>query len=114
MGVRAGVLAALAAAVVAEVLLLAVGSLAVLDDVFAVAVVTGNDLSNHSRILPFGLDPLPFSVYIASVDLDRMQREIKPGSDFLIGQPFGDELEHFEFALAERLDQFGIGNSRWR
>ena len=59
MGVRAGVLAALPAAVMAEALLFAVGSLAVLDDVFAVAVVTGNDLSNHSWILSFGLDPLP-------------------------------------------------------
>lgn len=52
--------------------------------------------------------------YIASVNLDRMQREIKPGCDFLIGQPFGDELEYFELALAQRLDQFGFGTSHWR
>ncbi len=55
-----------------------------------------------------------FGEYIAGVDLDRMQREIKPGSDLLIGKPFGDELEYFEFALAERLNQFGFGISQLR
>ena len=45
-----------------------------------------------------------FGEYIASVNLDRMQREIKLGRDFLIGQPFGDELEYFKFALAEWLN----------
>ena len=64
VGVGAGVLAALPAAVMAEVLLFAIGSLAVLDDVFTVAVVAGNDLSNHSWILSFGLDPLPARVSI--------------------------------------------------
>ena len=60
VGVGARVLAALPSAIVAEVLLFAVGSLAVLDDVFTVAVVADDDLSNHSWILSFGLDPLPF------------------------------------------------------
>ena len=59
IGVGGRILAALPAAVVAEVLLFAVWGLAVLDDVFTVAVVAGNDLSNHSWILSFGLDPLP-------------------------------------------------------
>jgi hypothetical protein len=48
IGVRAGILAALPATVMAEVLLFAIGSLAVLEDILAVAVVTGNNLSNHS------------------------------------------------------------------
>src|SRR5436305_14187789 len=43
----------------AEVLLFAVGGLAVLEDVFTVAVVADDDLSNHSWILSFGSDPLP-------------------------------------------------------
>jgi hypothetical protein len=60
VGVGARVLAALPSAIVAEVLLFAVGSLAVLDDVFTVAVVADDDLSNHSWILSFGLDPLPY------------------------------------------------------
>ena len=55
-----------------------------------------------------------FGEYIARVDLDRMRREIKPGSDFLIGKPFGDELEYFALALAQRLDRFGFGTSQWR
>ncbi len=52
-------LAALATAIVAEVLLFAVWSLAVLDDLFAVAVITGDDSSEHPSILSFDLDPLP-------------------------------------------------------
>jgi hypothetical protein len=64
VGVGAGVLAALPTAIMAEVLLFAVGGLAVLDDVFTVAVVADDDLSNHSWILSFGLDPLPhFTIY---------------------------------------------------
>src|SRR3954453_18117634 len=59
VGVGARVLAALPTAIVAEVLLFAVGSPAVLDDVFAAAVVADDESSNHSWILPFGLDPLP-------------------------------------------------------
>ena len=41
---------------------------------------------------------------IAGVGLDRVQREEKPGSDFWIGQSFGDELEDTQFAFAQRLD----------
>ena len=59
VSIGAGVLAALPSAIVAKVLLFAVWSLAVLDDVFTVAVVAGDDLSNHSWILSFGLEPLP-------------------------------------------------------
>src|SRR3954454_10306038 len=59
IGVRAGILAALPAAIMAEVLLFAIWSFAVLDDVFAFAVIAGDDLSNHSSILSFGLEPLP-------------------------------------------------------
>jgi hypothetical protein len=62
VSVGAGVLAALPATVMAEVLLFAVWSLAVLDDILTVAVVAGNDLSNHSWILSFGLNPLPISL----------------------------------------------------
>ena len=43
----------------AEILLFAIGSLAVLDDVLAFAVIAGDDSSNHSSILSFGLEPLP-------------------------------------------------------
>src|SRR5436305_14145583 len=50
----------------AEVLLFAVGGLAVLDDVFTVAVVADDDLSNHSWILSFGLDPLPIKRLVLS------------------------------------------------
>ena len=39
------------------------------------------------------------AIDIAGVDLDRVQKEVKPGGDFLIGQPFGDELEHFKFSF---------------
>ena len=42
-----------------------------------------------------------FAVDIAGVNLDCVQREVKPVSDFLIGQPLGDELEHFQFALTK-------------
>ena len=38
------------------------------------------------------------AVYIAGVDFDCVQREVKPSSDFLVGQPLGDELEYFNFA----------------
>jgi hypothetical protein len=47
---------------------------------------------------------IELAVDIAGVDLDRVQREEKPGSNFLIGQPFGDELEYFKFTFAQRLD----------
>jgi len=33
---------------------------------------------------------------------DRVQREEKPGSNFWIGQPCGDELEYLEFTFAVR------------
>ena len=55
-----------------------------------------------------------FRVDIACVNLDRMQREIQPGSDFLIGQPFGDTLEYFAFARAERLNPFRFRAAYWR
>ena len=35
-----------------------------------------------------------FAINIAGVDLDRVQREVKPGSDLWIGQPFSDELQY--------------------
>ena len=35
------------------------------------------------------------AVDAAGVNLDRVQREEKPGSDFWIGQPFGDEFKYF-------------------
>ena len=40
------------------------------------------------------------AVDIAVVNLDCVQGEEKLADDFLIGQPFGDELEHLEFAFA--------------
>ena len=49
-----------------------------------------------------------FAVDVAGVDLDRVQREEKPGSDLWIGQPFGDELEYLNFALAQRLDHYRV------
>ena len=52
---------------------------------------------------------IEFAVDIAGVGLDRVQRQEKPGGDFLIGQPFGDELEYLEFALAQRLNQVRFG-----
>jgi len=91
VGVRAGLLAALPAAVpaavIAEVLLFAVGSLAVLDDVFAFAVIAGDDSSNHSSILSFGLEPLP--VFIE-------QRE----NEFFVSEP---KLRSVPRMLAGRL-----------
>ena len=51
IGVRVGILAALPAAIMAEALLFTVWSLAVLEDVFAVTVIAGDDSSNHSSIL---------------------------------------------------------------
>jgi hypothetical protein len=48
------------------------------------------------------------------MDLDRVQRKEELAGDFLIGQPFGDELKHFEFALAQRLDHLGFGTSQRR
>ena len=38
---------------------------------------------------------IEFAIDIARVDLDRIQREIKPGRDFWIGQPLRDELQYF-------------------
>ena len=61
IGLRAGILAALAAAVMAEVLLFGVWSLGVVEDVFAFAVIAGDESSKHSSILSFGLVPLPES-----------------------------------------------------
>ncbi len=46
-----------------------------------------------------------FTIDIAGVNLDRVQREVQPIGDFLIGQPLGDELEYFQFPFAERLQQ---------
>ena len=46
-----------------------------------------------------------FRVDITRVNLDRMQREIQPGSDLLVAQPFGDKLEDFALARAEWLGQ---------
>ena len=34
-----------------------------------------------------------------------MQREVEPGRNLLIGQPFRDVVEHFKLAFAERLDE---------
>src|SRR5918997_109387 len=59
------------------------------------------------------LDP-EFPVNVPGMDLDRVQRKEELAGDFLIGQPFGDELKHFEFALAQRLDHLGFGTSQRR
>ena len=48
---------------------------------------------------------IEFAIDIASVGLDRVQREEKPGSDLLIGKSFGNELEYLDLAFAQRLDQ---------
>src|SRR4028118_124949 len=40
------------------------------------------------------------AVDIAGMDLDRMQREVEPGRNLLIGQPFRDVVEHFKLAFA--------------
>ena len=37
---------------------------------------------------------IELAIDIASMGLDRVQREEKPGSDFTIGQPFGNESEY--------------------
>ena len=49
------------------------------------------------------------AVDIVGMGLDRVQREEEPGSDLWIGQPFGDELQHFEFAFAQWLYQVRSG-----
>ena len=49
------------------------------------------------------------AVDIVGMGLDRVQREEEPGSDLWIGQPFGDELQHFEFAFAQWLNQVRSG-----
>ena len=87
IGVRVGVLAALPAAIMAEVLLFAIGSLTVLDDVFTVAVVTGNDLSNHCWILSFDLDPLPvvFDTLQAGMLSNWIGSERRAGQSLLPG-----------------------------
>ena len=74
IGIGVRVLAALAVAIMAEVLLFAVWSLAVLDDVLTVAVVAGNDLSNRSWILSFGLEPLPARVFQRGGIFGRIHR----------------------------------------
>ena len=50
-----------------------------------------------------------FAIDVAGMNLYGVQREIKPVSDFLIGQPFSDELQHFQFALAERFNEIVCG-----
>jgi len=57
---------------------------------------------------------IEFAINIARVDLDRVQREVKPGSDLVIGQSLGEELEYFNFALAQRFNQFSFRNLRFR
>lgn len=51
-----------------------------------------------------------FAVDITGVDLDRIQRQKKPGSDFWVGKPFGEKLEYFKFAFAQRFDQLMFGS----
>jgi len=53
--------------------------------------------------LPSAVDT-KLTVDIAGVGLDRVQGEKQSFSNFSIGQTFGDELEHFEFAFAQGLD----------
>ena len=61
------------AAISAEVLLFAIGRLAILDDVFAFAVIAGDELSNHSSILSFVTVPLPANLIRAGLGPDRLQ-----------------------------------------
>ena len=35
------------------------------------------------------------AIDVAGVGLDRVQRELEPGRDLGVGQPFGDQLQHF-------------------
>ena len=43
---------------------------------------------------------IEFAIDIASMGFDRVECEEKPGCDFTIGQPFGNELKYFWFAIA--------------
>src|SRR3954454_19557672 len=90
IGVRAGILAALPAAIMAEVLLFAIWSFAVLDDVFAFAVIAGDDLSNHSSILSFGLEPLPGEVSPQGVQ--RLLNTPKWDADLLVREDLRETM----------------------
>ena len=68
IGVRSRVLTALPVAIVAEVLLLAIWSLAVLDDIFAATVIAGDELSNHYAVISFDLEPLPTNLDALAVN----------------------------------------------
>ena len=48
---------------------------------------------------------IEFAVDVACMGLDRVQREKEPGCDLSIGQPFGDEFKHFQFAFTQRFDE---------
>ena len=50
-----------------------------------------------------------FTVDIAGVGLDCVDRDEKPGADLLIRESVGDELEHLKFTFAERFDQLRLG-----
>ena len=47
------------------------------------------------------------AIDVAGMGLDCVQREEEPGGDLGIGQPFGDELQDLELALAQWLDEGG-------
>ena len=81
----------------AEVLLFAVGSLAVLDDVFTFAVIADDELSNHFTILSFGSEPLPQfypgmaeeGSYMLRIDCDTENGGMEINKDFYVD--FGNE-----------------------
>lgn len=52
---------------------------------------------------------IELAVDIASVDLDSIQREVEPLGDLPIGQPVGDQVQHFHFAIAEGFNQWRSG-----
>ena len=54
-----------------------------------------------------GMD-VEFAVDVARVRFDRVQREVEAGGDLGVGQAAGDEPQDFEFAIAQRLQDFGF------
>lgn len=44
--------------------------------------------------------------------LDRIERQIEPVADLPVGESLGNELEHLEFAFAQRLNLIQFGTFR--
>lgn len=62
--------------------------------------------AHHRTGAIFGVE---LGVDVLDVFLDRADADKKLVGDFTVGQPIGDERQHFHFACAERVGKWVIG-----